>query len=853
MTKTNHHITIDPKRVLQPIEDYTFLRNEGLKKIRLLSSKLWTDHNIHDPGITILELLCYALTDLGYRMNFPIADILTEPGANHPIIKDSFHLADEILPSHPITFNDYRKLLIDQTPGLRNVWLEKQNSYTPSIYYNTKNQLHSFSLSTEYNQPVKINGLIRVIVELEDYDLIFAHYKAFLHKLTAYRPNNSTSITELIEKAEYKICYQNYILTLLNAHRNLCEDFYTVDFLDDEWIGICADIELQSQANAQTVLIQIYSQLYNHIQPAIPLYSLDELLSKGYQVEDAFSGPLPTRGFIDGNELVKFDRKKSIYSSDIINILSDIDGVKSIREISLNSYRYNQTLGHPYVPIKTGEPFRLNLSSPNTAGFKFCLDFNNPQNQIINRFNFYKEQIGFNVKISSGAAIRRAIKQKTPENFTVKMPLPESQSRNLNQFIALQNEFPANYAVGPQGIAKSASDLRKAQRIQLKGYLHFFEQLLADYLEQLNGLKRLFSWKESSWDPTYFIHHISDSEISDLHKVLVSNYSDGYKELTETPTERKERRNRLLNHLLARFNEKIVDYSIVKFRQSEKGTSYRSFSTSEMIRDKNFFLKNYPEISCNRSNAIDYLHQHDAKNRAMLEKRLQIIFGIENNKTRLIEPVLDNSGNLVVKDGKPTFYDNRTERFDNSFGFHLIEHLLLRPLIVFDENDIYETCGSPTGQNCFCSDPFSMQMTLIMPGWLPVAGNMAFRKFAEEKIRVETPAHIALKICWINPVQMYRFETAYVQFLEVYRKMRSPIVIDHSADYEQYKSCYRELASILSGLMNIYPPSQLVDCSTIQFDEYGNPLQEPVLLNATMLAEGENEDYLLVNKEKNNQ
>ena len=54
MTKTNHHITIDPKRVLQPIEDYTFLRNEGLKKIRLLSSKLWTDHNIHDPGITIL-------------------------------------------------------------------------------------------------------------------------------------------------------------------------------------------------------------------------------------------------------------------------------------------------------------------------------------------------------------------------------------------------------------------------------------------------------------------------------------------------------------------------------------------------------------------------------------------------------------------------------------------------------------------------------------------------------------------------------------------------------------------------------------------------------------------------------
>jgi len=27
----------------------------------------WTTHNTHDPGITVLELLAYALTDLQYR------------------------------------------------------------------------------------------------------------------------------------------------------------------------------------------------------------------------------------------------------------------------------------------------------------------------------------------------------------------------------------------------------------------------------------------------------------------------------------------------------------------------------------------------------------------------------------------------------------------------------------------------------------------------------------------------------------------------------------------------------------------------------------------------------------------
>jgi hypothetical protein len=37
------------------------------KHIVSLSSELWTDYEIHDPGITIMELLCYAITDLEYR------------------------------------------------------------------------------------------------------------------------------------------------------------------------------------------------------------------------------------------------------------------------------------------------------------------------------------------------------------------------------------------------------------------------------------------------------------------------------------------------------------------------------------------------------------------------------------------------------------------------------------------------------------------------------------------------------------------------------------------------------------------------------------------------------------------
>jgi hypothetical protein len=56
--------------------NYEFLRRKGLEYIEKLGSKLWTDYNIHDPGITILEALAYALTDLGLRTSLDIKDLL---------------------------------------------------------------------------------------------------------------------------------------------------------------------------------------------------------------------------------------------------------------------------------------------------------------------------------------------------------------------------------------------------------------------------------------------------------------------------------------------------------------------------------------------------------------------------------------------------------------------------------------------------------------------------------------------------------------------------------------------------------------------------------------------------------
>jgi len=73
------HLTISSTPPEHPGMNFALLRQEGIKYIECLAGKLWTDYNTHDPGITILEQLCYAITDLSYRLDFEMKDLLAPP------------------------------------------------------------------------------------------------------------------------------------------------------------------------------------------------------------------------------------------------------------------------------------------------------------------------------------------------------------------------------------------------------------------------------------------------------------------------------------------------------------------------------------------------------------------------------------------------------------------------------------------------------------------------------------------------------------------------------------------------------------------------------------------------------
>ena len=54
--------TIERRRDADDPGRFELLKREGLRLLQEMSGSLWPDYNLHDPGVTILEQLCYALT-----------------------------------------------------------------------------------------------------------------------------------------------------------------------------------------------------------------------------------------------------------------------------------------------------------------------------------------------------------------------------------------------------------------------------------------------------------------------------------------------------------------------------------------------------------------------------------------------------------------------------------------------------------------------------------------------------------------------------------------------------------------------------------------------------------------------
>ncbi|GGF03410.1 hypothetical protein [Flavobacterium limi] len=590
MSTVNQHISI-PKNVSSNDDmSFDFLRKKGIEYIESLGSQFWTDYNTHDPGITILEVLCYAITDLGMRINLPVEDILS---SNSNPIQEQFFTASEILPMQAVTALDYRKILIDIDPDIKNCWLQKTSK---KLFVNCKDAKISLKKEDFVGTPdtfikeSEIRGYYNILVDFKE---ISVAKKDILK-------------TKIIEK--------------FHANRNLCEDVLEVSEVEIQPIAVCALIELEPEANEEYIHALITFELEKYLSPGIKYYSLAEMFEKGYSSDQIFEGPFLERGFIDTAELKNSSLRTEVRLSDIMQIIMSIKGVSVIKDISLNNCEAIETEGSVWnicIPANK-KPSLCHKSTLNFSKGVLPVTVNKIKAKK------YLEEIQEDFAYSQLNAAKNR-----------ELQVPSGKITATEFYSSITNNFPENYGIGEIGLSESASAERKVKAKQLKGYLLFFDQILASYFKHLSNIKEILSIN-SELSNTYFTQTITD--MTGFKEIVNEAYlSSGEKKLDEFLfghlDDSIKRQNQMKDHLIARFAERFAEYAFLM------KSLYGASSDEIVLKNKSAFLINYDTISSKRASGFNYFNQPlsnlwNTFNVTGLENRIAGLLGIKGDKNQ---------------------------------------------------------------------------------------------------------------------------------------------------------------------------------------------------------------------------
>lgn len=610
MSIRNQHITIPKKSASEDDLDFFYLRKKGIEYIESFGSKFWTDFNEHDPGITMLEMLCYAISDLGMRLNLPIENILESNDINKGIPKQFFK-ASEVLSSSPVTQNDYRKLFID-IDGVRNCWLAKHEK---KVYVDCKKNQLSYDFKDYKDLPenlrktFELNGLYDLYVDFE-----------------SSKPAEIEIVKEKIRKQYH-------------ANRNLCEDLVDIKKVVDYPIKICVDIEVNTEADEELVHANVIDALESYLSTTVNFYSLKQMIDKGYSTLEIFDGPSLENGFIDTKELLTADLRNEVRLSDIMRIIMSVPDVVLIKDISLGNCGGDDLENKWLICLA---PYQKPIICAKSV------------------FNYNKGVLPLNinqaqVKIYLDAIKAEKDKATTNASQNKELEIPNGEYLNTDFYTTIQNDFPETYGIGEVGLPTRASVERKSKAKQLKGYLLFFDQILGSYFKQLGQVSELLS-VSGNLTRTLFTQVVKDIEGANDIVDGYDNYTDD--SITELLFDQQdnniERRNKILDHLLSRFAENFSEYVFVN------KTIYGNTTDQVVLRDKENFLKDYKVVSKERGNAFDYYKQPitnlwNTNNVSGAEKRISRLIGIKDYSRRNLSNSFVQMYNFIDTDNQSVY------------------------------------------------------------------------------------------------------------------------------------------------------------------------------------------------------
>ena len=568
---------------LEDANTENFKSVEALKEISLellqnLSGNIWSDYNIHDPGITTLEILCYVITELGYRSDTGIEDIFKSSNVQH----DSLFEAHEILSSGAFSILDLKKIILD-VDQVRNV---------------------DIILSKNHKE---YSSLYSIWVE--------------------------TMTTDLSKVAKEKL--RKALSHNISSKRFLGIDFEDINFFNHDLVSVDLAIELSNKVTSKKIFKNLIGALDYYFSPTPNFQSIDILLVKGVSSESIFSGPTLKNGFLLNDSIQKNNIKKQLYISDLINQIMNVEHVQDIKKINLVDENGND---YSWVyKVKADCVVRLDLSKT-----KIKVYYKN--NEI---YSFKDDYLSDSFLLSK---TKVAHKKNTLE-------IKKGNSIDLKSYKSIQYDFPSIYGVGELGAPIGWSEEKRAYSKQFKSFLTFFDQVLANFFAQLNHLPKLFSlddisttssvqWLEDIPKPFLIFkpflesYLLKNENIKDEKKLekewnkWIKINKTSFVDFIQNTLENKEifynRRNKILDHLLARFG---YDFSTFD--------NLSSLNPQELINHKINLLKNLPNLGNNKYYGPIIKEDIDGnfKNHVGFKNYLMTILGLRGINSKISENV----------------------------------------------------------------------------------------------------------------------------------------------------------------------------------------------------------------------
>lgn len=415
----------------------------------------------------------------------------------------------------------------------------------------------------------------------------------------------------------------------LHAHRNLDEDYCIVEPVGVEEVAACADVEVRPDADIERVQAQVWFEIEQYFNPPIRFHTLQELRDAGEAVEDIFDGPELDSGFLGSSEMAETSLRSVLRVSDIINRLMDIDGVIAVNQLLLTKYDAdgNAVSGAADPAWVDGMPV-FDANKVGASWLLFIGSRHQPRLYLnLSRFLFYKNGLPFLPRIDEATDVLNQLRgdAERPKNPGADrdLKIPKGVFRDPEDYYPVQYSLPLAYGVGPSGLPSTASVARLARASQLKAYLVVFEQLLADAFAHLAHTADLFSL-DPAVKRTYFVTVFSEALIKGFGAIAQPGMTQAAIEaMAESLSEFYERRNRFLDHLLARFGEDFSQYALLL-----TDAAGAQVTQPRLIENKIAFLKRYPKISHDRGKAFDYTRApHSQDNYPGIKQRITLLLG----------------------------------------------------------------------------------------------------------------------------------------------------------------------------------------------------------------------------------